>query len=105
MKSQNALITVNGVQFPDAVFRLEYYPTKRIFIIQPFPPQVSFSQVVDIENPQVVIAVEAIDRSSGRTLFRCKGPMSNFYVSFDSVGKDAGDKEFLEIAYTDFSQG
>jgi len=96
-----SLIRINGVDFPDATFRLEIHPVRRLVLSQPFPAPLSFGRFVDM-SPEAqgsnIVTVETRNQSTGAFIFRCTGVVTAFYISHESSIGRVVDKEFLEIS-------
>lgn len=97
-------ITVNGIEVPEATFRLEFYPVKQLTLIQRFPGKIPFQQFASSGDelpiggsPEVEVLIQYTRR--GVTI-RCAGPVSRYYMSHETISGIPGDYEFLEIAYT-----
>lgn len=100
MRQRPARVFIDGTEFPDAHHRLEVVPVSRLVLSQLFPASQSLRQfVLPPGEEQRVVTVE-VKADDGSVIYRCVGPVSSYQVHFDDSAGVAGDKEFLEIAYT-----
>lgn len=98
-----AQIYINGTLVPGVRARLELTPTARVVLYQRVPntqPLVQFASLPG--EPARILRVEK-RAPDGTLIWRCVGPAWSYQQFYHVEGREAGEWEFMEVAYTELA--